>query len=191
MPIENRLAPTLELLLGPLGRTVGEIERFPRIFNYSIELLTLRHDFLVESERNGKFGLTRIYRSSPYTFATKLAGRSIDEWEDFLARRAHHRVGSPRAGDRYLARMAEANAKSDARRMAIQHERERVAKLVQEYGASAAADSPAEAVESVKQMLEPQDEISTAQKSTHEVATDNLGGGSEVAQAPKEPVNST
>jgi mTERF domain-containing protein len=154
MPIEARLLPTLDLLLGALGRSIDEIERFPRIFNYSIETLSLRHDFLTEAGKTGRHGLTRTYRSSPYTFATKLAGRSIHEWEAFLRQRALHRAGSPRAADIFYARQAAATAKDESRRAAVQVERERVAKCLAQHAAAGAME-PAEAVEAVSRMLRP------------------------------------
>eukprot|EP00962_Isochrysis_galbana_P017374 scaffold4999_cov101-Isochrysis_galbana.AAC.1 len=154
MPIEARLLPTLDLLLGPLGRSIGEIERFPRIFNYSIEMLSLRHDFLAEAGKTRRHGLTRTYRASPYTFATKLAGRSTHEWEAFLRQRARHRAGSPRAADMFFARQAAATAKDEVRRAAVQTERERVAKLLEQH-AKAGAMEPADAVEAVSRMLRP------------------------------------
>lgn len=154
MPIEARLLPTLELLLGPLGRTINEIERFPRIFNYSIETLSLRHDFLTDVGKTGRHGLTRTYRASPFTFSTKLAGRSIHEWESFLRQRARHRAGSPRAADIFFARQAAATAKDEARQAAVQTERERVAKLLEQH-AKAGAMEPAQAVEAVSRMLKP------------------------------------
>ncbi|EOD15227.1 hypothetical protein EMIHUDRAFT_459346 [Emiliania huxleyi CCMP1516] len=131
MPVEASLAPKLALLLGPLGRQIGDIEHFPRILNYSVEHLTLRHDFLAAAGKAGAHGLTRTYRSSPHTFATKLAKRSLDEFEAFVARRASTRGPHRRAADAFLARYEGEGAKDDQRRAAVAAARSRLDGLLE------------------------------------------------------------
>ncbi|EOD39461.1 hypothetical protein EMIHUDRAFT_448827 [Emiliania huxleyi CCMP1516] len=117
--------------VGLLPRQIGDIEHFPRILNYSVEHLTLRHDFLAAAGKAGAHGLTRTYRSSPHTFATKLAKRSLDEFEAFVARRASTRGPHRRAADAFLARYEGEGAKDDQRRAAVAAARSRLDGLLE------------------------------------------------------------
>jgi len=154
MPIEGRLLPTLDLLLGELGRTIEEIEVWPRIFNYSIEHLRLRHQFIVLSNKAGRHGLSRTYRSSPFSFSKKMCGKSIEEFELFLQANAPERAGKPRSGDIFMARMAKETATNDSRKAKVAAERKRVAGLVHAAALSADANmAPKDAVREVQRML--------------------------------------
>jgi len=76
MMARESLEPKLQFLLKDMGRSIEEIEGFPAVLNYSLQHLEMRHAFLEKHGVTGK-PLSRMYRSSHYTFCTKLAKQPL------------------------------------------------------------------------------------------------------------------
>lgn len=76
MMARESLEPKLQFLLKDMGRSIEEIESFPAVLNYSLQHLEMRHAFLEKHGVTGK-PLGRMYRSSHYTFCTKLAKQPL------------------------------------------------------------------------------------------------------------------
>jgi len=76
MMARESLEPKLQFVLKDMGRSIEEIESFPAVLNYSLQHLEMRHAFLEKHGVTGK-PLGRMYRSSHYTFCTKLAKQPL------------------------------------------------------------------------------------------------------------------
>lgn len=66
-------------------REVKELEVFPQALTYSLDYLRKRHGFLQAVGRESKGNLHRVLRTADLLFATKLAGRTVVEYQRFVA----------------------------------------------------------------------------------------------------------
>jgi len=131
MPLTS-LAPKLEFVLGKMERSLEEVEAFPRVLNYSLSHLQMRHQFLSTHNPGKKVGLHRLLRAAPHTFATKFAGRTLEEYESALPALGSDDEPRPRAATAFIKRQADALLDDELRRETVEELRERVAELLED-----------------------------------------------------------
>ena len=112
MMARESLEPKLQFLLKDMGRSIEEIERFPAVLAYRLQHLEMRHAFLEKHGVTGK-PLSRMYRSSHYTFCTKLAKQPLQHLDG--------RAGEPQsAAEAWLTKNVADKAASRARGLAVE-----------------------------------------------------------------------
>ena len=113
MMARESLEPKLQFLLKDMGRTIEEIEGFPAVLVYSLQHLEMRHAFLEKHGVTDKPSLGRMYRSSHYTFCTKLAKQPLQHLDG--------QPGEPQsAAENWLTKNVADKAASHARGLAVE-----------------------------------------------------------------------
>ena len=116
MMARESLEPKLQFLLKDMGRSIEEIERYPMVLTYGLQHLQTRHAFLARHSVAEKPSLGRMFRSSLFSFCTKLAKQPLQHLDG-------QEGEPPGAAETWLEKNVADKAASHARGLAVEEMR--------------------------------------------------------------------